>query len=817
MIRRGLRCLAACLLFAAAEIPARAQSGLYTLSGGTSTQSNQTYAATTADQSAIYVLNSGNLTLVNPTVTKTGDSSNVNTSSQYGLNAGILAASGGVVAISGGSVTTNASGSNGLYATGSGSAISMSNGSITTQATGSHGVDVTYGGAITLTNVTVKTSGDSASAGLSTDYGGGTVTSTGGSVTTAGSKSPTVYSTGVISVTGATLTATGGPGGVIDGANSVAFTDCTLTAKLQLMKIFRSAPGNGTATVTVNGGSYAITAGDAFWVTTSSGAATAALTVKGGASITASTGNLVNADTGSTVTLTLDSETLSGNLVADSTSTVTGILQHSTALTGSITNAALTLDSTSVWNVTANSTVTAIGDSAGLSGSSITNIAGNGHLVYYNRSLSANSYLNGATYSLVNGGYLLPTSSASVPTVTITTTSPLPTGTAGLSYSAAFAASGTAPYTWSLISGSLPAGLSLSTAGAISGTPAASGTSTFTIRVADSASATASQAFSLTIAASAACVYSLSPGGQAFGAAGGSGSISLTTGSGCAWTVSGVPSWVSISGATSGSGSATISYQVQANTGGARSGSVTAGGVTFTVEQGAASVSGYGTAGVIAQVASGGGWNTRITVVNTGSSSAQFRLNFLDDSGNAMQLPLTFPQTLSTGTLLSASLDRTLAGGAGLEISASSSQTPQQGWAQLLTNGSISAFAVFQWTGGQNPEEAVVPLAGANPASWTLWFDNTSGYSTGVALVNLGAAAPIPVIVRDDSGGTLVSTSISLQSLAHTAFVIANQYAWTAGIRGSLEFQTPSGGQIAIIGIRESLTGAVTSVPALPK
>src|SRR5260370_22984676 len=67
------------------------------------------------------------------------------------------------------------------------------------------------------------------------------------------------------------------------------------------------------------------------------------------------------------------------------------------------------------------------------------------------------------------------------------TSSTLPSGTNGPAYSNALQASGgTAPYTWSVTSGSLPAGLTLSsTTGAISGTPTATGTSSFTATVND--------------------------------------------------------------------------------------------------------------------------------------------------------------------------------------------------------------------------------------------------------------------------------------------------------------------------------------------
>src|SRR6185436_6346822 len=82
-----------------------------------------------------------------------------------------------------------------------------------------------------------------------------------------------------------------------------------------------------------------------------------------------------------------------------------------------------------------------------------------------------------------------------VATLAITTSS-LPGGTVGTVYSqAAVATGGTTPYTWSVSTGSLPAGLSLNTStGSITGTPSAIGTSNFTLRVADAGTQTATQA-----------------------------------------------------------------------------------------------------------------------------------------------------------------------------------------------------------------------------------------------------------------------------------------------------------------------------------
>jgi endoglucanase len=74
------------------------------------------------------------------------------------------------------------------------------------------------------------------------------------------------------------------------------------------------------------------------------------------------------------------------------------------------------------------------------------------------------------------------------------TTASLAIGAARSAYSATLAASGGVhPYTWSIASGALPAGLHLSTAGVISGTPTTIKTSAFTVKVVDTHTATHTQ------------------------------------------------------------------------------------------------------------------------------------------------------------------------------------------------------------------------------------------------------------------------------------------------------------------------------------
>lgn len=84
---------------------------------------------------------------------------------------------------------------------------------------------------------------------------------------------------------------------------------------------------------------------------------------------------------------------------------------------------------------------------------------------------------------------------------TITTTS-LPGGTVGLPYSETLQATGgTGTLVWSLSAGSLPANLSVSSTGTISGTPTTAGTSNFTVKVTDALAQSDTQALSIAISA----------------------------------------------------------------------------------------------------------------------------------------------------------------------------------------------------------------------------------------------------------------------------------------------------------------------------
>ena len=82
------------------------------------------------------------------------------------------------------------------------------------------------------------------------------------------------------------------------------------------------------------------------------------------------------------------------------------------------------------------------------------------------------------------------------------------------------------------------------------------------------------------------CTYSLSPTSTTYTATGGTGSVSVTTGSNCGWTASDSASWMTITSGSSGTGSGTVKYTVDSYTGrNPRSASITVGGQTHSVKQ----------------------------------------------------------------------------------------------------------------------------------------------------------------------------------------------------------------------------------------
>ena len=382
------------------------------------TQSGQNYSSSTSDESALLVSTSDDVTITDPTVTKSGDSDGGDNCNFYGLNAAVLVKDGTTTTITGGTITSDASGANGVFcyggnggqngAEGDGTTLIIRDTKIVTTGDGSGGIMTTGGGVTQAYNLDVTTSGQS-SAAIRTDRGGGTVTVDGGTYTSNGLGSPAIYSTADITVSNATLVSNLSEGVCIEGLNSITLNNCDLTANntkcngnatfYDTIMIYQSMSGDaasGTSSFTMTGGSLTSKNGHVFHVTNTN------------AVITLSDVTITNEDAddillsvcadgwsggSNTATMNASSQKLSGAIKVGSDSTLTLNLTDGSTWTGyvdgNITNAkgdtvstevgtvSVTLDSTSTWTLSEDSYVTEFnGDTS--------NVISNGYTLYVN-------------------------------------------------------------------------------------------------------------------------------------------------------------------------------------------------------------------------------------------------------------------------------------------------------------------------------------------------------------------------------------------------------------------------------------------------
>src|SRR5262249_39875504 len=139
--------------------------------------------------------------------------------------------------------------------------------------------------------------------------------------------------------------------------------------------------------------------------------------------------------------------------------------------------------------------------------------------------------------------------------------------------------------------------------------------------------------------------------------------------------------------------------------------------------------------GSLAHVASEGTWTFFLDLINLGVSQAQARVNFFDDAGDPLLMPLTFPQQEGVpAPLLGATLERPIAPNAQIVLKSAGSHdtVPLTGSGQLLAGGSVSGFGIFSYP--PLAWNALVPLETRNARSYILAFDNSSDALAGLNL-----------------------------------------------------------------------------------
>ena len=362
-----------------------------------STVSDETYTSTGDDENALRI-DGATVTLDGITVDKSsGSSSNTEDGDFYGMNAALLATDGADVTITGATVTSSAQNGNGVFSYGEGTTVTISDSTITTTADNSGGIQTTGGATTNASGLTVDTSGNSAAA-IRSDRGGGTVNVNGGTYTSNGYNSPAVYSTAAISVSDAALTANHSEALVIEGQNSITLDNCDVSGNMSdtegtssdenvhNVMIYQSMSGDaevGTSSFTMNGGTLTSNNGDMFYVTnthcTIDLTGVTLINNDSDAYLLNVTGNSAShgwgtaGSNGAQVEFTAADQTLEGDIIVDSISTLDLTLSGSSSFTGTINitenadggtavddNAVVTVEEGSTWTLTGDCTITSL-------------------------------------------------------------------------------------------------------------------------------------------------------------------------------------------------------------------------------------------------------------------------------------------------------------------------------------------------------------------------------------------------------------------------------------------------------------------------
>ena len=351
-------------------------------------------------------------------LSKTGDTTSDDGSNFNGQNA-VLLVSNSTAAVTDASISSAAEGANAVFATGEKADVTVKNLTINTKGNSSRGLDATYGGTIHGENVNITTAG-AHSASLATDRGEGNVYATGSTLSTSGEGSPVIYSTGNIVVTKSSGIAKGSEIACVEGKNSIFVEDSTLAGfkrhGVMLYQSFSGDAGTGTASFTAkNSTLHNYSDGAMFYVTNTKAVASLTNTViespnnKNLIEVTSDRWGTEGSN-GGDFEFTAAKQSLKGDVVANNISTVSVSLTNGSNWSGAMNPkhtakvAALSLDASSVWNVTGDSYVSALTDED----STLGNIRSNGHTIYYDKSNKANAWLKGQTVKLTDGGKVKP-------------------------------------------------------------------------------------------------------------------------------------------------------------------------------------------------------------------------------------------------------------------------------------------------------------------------------------------------------------------------------------------------------------------------
>jgi hypothetical protein len=222
---------------------------------------------------------------------------------------------------------------------------------------------------------------------------------------------------------------------------------------------------------------------------------------------------------------------------------------------------------------------------------------------------------------------------------------------------------------------------------------------------------------------------------------------------------------------------------------------------------------------VFPHLATGGGWETVVVIVNMSATPVDFTASFYDEVGGPMQV--TFSEFPSGRITTASAINGHLGTDGSFNFSLfDATPTTQVGWMLLdydTTLHRIGGYSAFRYRAGGVINEGLVPLSGYDDTRFFMSFDNIEGFATGIALTN---PAPNPnlvtIVAMDLDGNEIVSGQLTVPAGGHFSFVLADSFPEVAGRTGTL-FVSSNQTMLSAVGIRMNVAGGstFTSIPIM--
>ncbi len=213
----------------------------------------------------------------------------------------------------------------------------------------------------------------------------------------------------------------------------------------------------------------------------------------------------------------------------------------------------------------------------------------------------------------------------------------------------------------------------------------------------------------------------------------------------------------------------------------------------------------------------GGGWKSRLHLVNPSPSRLNISVDLRTDDGQPRTLPLQVNSAAGSRSLEAHHISATAEPYSELVVETmreDGAETP--GWAEVRCSGPLMGHAAFDY---RESADVTIGLRSDFPGAFLFRYDNTESCKVGVALANADHASSATVLAKvwNESWAPLAAEEIALPASGHASFLLAEKFPLAANRRGTIELRVVSGVRVSALAFRFDAEGQFFAIPVMSR